>query len=180
MPSEGWEANQLVNALLRMIREDGASPANSLPPSEHLAALEKAEPGEAADVAEAILSVEQSVSASTVTKIQFDSENFDPNNNFDTTNHQYVAPADGLYSADARFRLQNVSSGDRVYGQIFVNGSDAAFYEDYANAIRQSIGLSSLLKLSAGDVVDVRMFSSASSTISDQGRFTRFGVVKIA
>jgi len=58
------------------------------------------------------LSSNQSFSANTSTKIQFDSEVYDDGSNFDTATHEWTCPKDGLYMAHCHVRMRGGSNGD--------------------------------------------------------------------
>lgn len=52
------------------------------------------------------LSSDQNISADILTKIQFDSEVYDSDNNFNTSSHDWTCPKDGLYSVNLQVRFQ--------------------------------------------------------------------------
>jgi hypothetical protein len=69
----------------------------------------------------------QSISASTPTKIQFNAETFDTNNNFDiTTNYRFTPTVAGKYliNCAVRFASGGVGSGNAVIASIYKNGTE--------------------------------------------------------
>lgn len=68
----------------------------------------------------------QSISASTPTKIQFNTEVFDTNNNFDTSNYRFTPTVAGKYMVNCavRFASGGVGSGNAVIASIYKNGSE--------------------------------------------------------
>lgn len=72
-----------------------------------------------------ILSAAQTISNSTFTKIQFDTEIFDGGGDYDTTNHRFTAPVTGYYRIDMSLRYVNGDVGDEkaTLVQPYVNGS---------------------------------------------------------
>lgn len=69
----------------------------------------------------------QSVSASTPTKIQFNNELFDTNNNFDSSsNYRFTPTIAGSYllSCAIRFGGSGVGSGKQIVASIYKNGSE--------------------------------------------------------
>jgi len=69
------------------------------------------------------ISADQSISTSTWTKVQFDSEAFDTNSNFDsTTNYRFTPTVAGYYQINFRSRTVGTSS-TATYYTIYKNGS---------------------------------------------------------
>jgi hypothetical protein len=67
----------------------------------------------------------QSVTGSTDTKIQFNTETFDTNNNFDsTTNYRFTPTVAGYYQVSIRARFSSVSGAQICNVLIFKNGSN--------------------------------------------------------
>ena len=65
----------------------------------------------------------QSISNSTFTKLQFNTEIFDTNNNYDSsTNYRFTATIAGYYQINANFAFNGNSSGF-VQAQIYKNGA---------------------------------------------------------
>ena len=64
---------------------------------------------------------QSSISHNTWTKVEYNSEQYDPNSLFSTSNDRYVAPSDGRYffHASANFFGQI----KRLYAKFYVNGS---------------------------------------------------------
>ena len=67
----------------------------------------------------------QSIPGSTDTKIQFNTETFDTNNNFDsTTNYRFTPTVAGYYQVSIRARFSSVSTAQVCQVYIFKNGSN--------------------------------------------------------
>ena len=67
----------------------------------------------------------QSVTGSTDTKIQFNTETFDTNNNFDsTTNYRFTPTVAGYYEVSIRARFSSVSTAQICNVLLFKNGSN--------------------------------------------------------
>lgn len=86
--------------------------------------------------------------------VAFDSETYDPNNNFDVATGKYTVPVTGLYHLDARIA---VTAGARSILSAFVNAAETVRGTDNATAgqVRDHTVSADLL-LTAGDVVDIR------------------------
>lgn len=66
----------------------------------------------------------QNVSDTTVTKIQFNAEDFDTNSNFDsTTNYRFTPTIAGYYQLNLQLTLDNNGSGAYYEAFIYKNGS---------------------------------------------------------
>ena len=65
-----------------------------------------------------------SVSDNTYTKVAFNTETFDTDSVFDTSNNRFVAPADGKYSfVSGVYMSANSANGHRVFSSFYKNGS---------------------------------------------------------
>ena len=65
-----------------------------------------------------------SVSDNTYTKLAFNTETFDTDSVFDTSNNRFIAPADGKYSfVSAVYMSANSANGHRVFSSFYKNGS---------------------------------------------------------
>jgi len=70
----------------------------------------------------------QSIPASAVTKITFNSELFDTNNNFASSRFTPTVP--GYYQVQTQIQFTTGAAGAyRLYGWIYKNGSSDSFYE---------------------------------------------------
>jgi hypothetical protein len=78
----------------------------------------------------------QSISSATLTKVRFNVEEWDTNNNFDsTTNYRFTPTVAGYYQCSFAFSTEP-SSGviTRVFGQFYKNGSEYKFGNDFNGA----------------------------------------------
>tara|TARA_R110000851_G_scaffold308044_1_gene466819 strand:+ start:891 stop:1412 length:522 start_codon:yes stop_codon:yes gene_type:complete len=65
-----------------------------------------------------------SVSDNTYTKVAFNTDTFDTDSVFDTSNNRFIAPADGKYSfVSAVYMSANSANGHRVFSSFYKNGS---------------------------------------------------------
>lgn len=68
--------------------------------------------------------VSQTITTATFTKIQFTTEVFDTNNNFDnTTNYRFTPTVAGYYSLHLGAMIEALNDGNAVYAAIFKNGT---------------------------------------------------------
>lgn len=94
------------------------------------------------------------------TQIQFDTELFDTNNNFDTTTNigRYTAPVSGYYFVASAFTA-SMSATNGAYIQVRLNGSTIVLQGSQwvtgAATANNQPGVSGLVQLAAGDYLEV-------------------------
>lgn len=101
---------------------------------------------------------DQSITANTTTKVQFNSETYDVQSEFDSaTNYNFTATVAGKYLVTSTLNVSG-TSGDQIIVSIFVNG---AAYSQSANFLPVGASLtttiSEVLSLSATNTVDIRV-----------------------
>jgi len=100
----------------------------------------------------------QTLSDNTWTKIEYNTEQYDPDSNWDTTNDRYIAPSAGRYYFTATAYLWG--SLENVHSQFYLNGSnvgDTYFIINYnaSNTTHEcSVRSNAILNLSASDYVE--------------------------
>ena len=117
----------------------------------------------------AFSSVGTSVSANTWTKLNFNSEEFDTANAFDsTTNFRFTPQVNGYYQINAAW--QSGATSGNAYIAIYKNGSIAKFGSVLvAGTVGCEPVVSSLIALNGStDYVEIYAFSSVSSTATSQ------------
>jgi len=99
----------------------------------------------------------QTLGASGVTKIQFDTELYDTNNNFDSsTNYRYTAPVSGFYQLSANFVCNNATAANVDIGiGIYKNGSRFIHGNNLLGVAFPGVHISSIVQLAANDYVEV-------------------------
>jgi hypothetical protein len=118
----------------------------------------------------------QTLSDNTWTKVEYNSDNYDPDSNWDTTNDRYIAPSAGRYYFTATAylwgRLTNVNSA------FYLNGSSVADTYHIINfntsdAVHEcSVRSNAIMNLSASDYVELYAKSdvhSGSVTVDQVG-----------
>lgn len=117
-----------------------------------------------------------SIADATATKVTWNTERFDTNNNFDNaTNYRYTAPIDGFYQINVRLNM--LSTGNNAFEAItylYKNGASIEQTDLYPTVAGTSIILTStistLLQLTAGDYLEVFAWMDvASSTVTVVG-----------
>jgi len=140
---------------------------------------------------EAYLSANQTVSNSTVTKMQCNTERFDTNSAYDnSTNYRFTVPSGeaGKYFIYARTNQQTLSGSffklyqSKIY--IYKNGSNYKNQGNYNNnseqPINQTVGISATIDLSVGDYIEIFGFTESGDGSGGQfGGNSYFGAYKI-
>lgn len=107
----------------------------------------------------------------TPSKVAFDAESFDTNNNFDsTTNHRYVAPVSGFYQFNVVVSSSN-TSGQGLSLDFYKNGVRASFLGAFVNGNNSwvcAVGGGDVLQLAAGDYVEVFYYGSGAAGVAGQ------------
>jgi len=104
------------------------------------------------------LSADQSISASTRTKIQFDSETYDSDSNFDTSSHDWTCPADGLYAVNLQARF--TGGGTDQLRQIIIGtatsttpSNEGAIKTQTESDSDDKISVSTINRYTSGDTI---------------------------
>lgn len=107
-------------------------------------------------------------------KIQFNSEYFDTNSNFDSsTNYRYTAPVSGFYQFNASFSCTTGASETLII-TLFKNGSE---YDRGQRLVHTTAGIAQLLysnmiQLTAGDYVEIYSYASGGARVMEVGANT--------
>ncbi|RLE42274.1 hypothetical protein DRJ16_05060 [Candidatus Woesearchaeota archaeon] len=122
-----------------------------------------------------------SVSATTWTKVPFDTKRLDNANEFDTTNNRFTATEDGFYIFLVHLAILGVTDGESYLERIYKNGSG---YTGSVNVVAaantsHSIVGGFLIDLSAGDYAEVFVYGTTSFYV-DNGWGTSLYVAKVA
>ena len=126
------------------------------------------------------LSSDQNLTSSVTTTVQFDSEDEDSWNVFDTTSHEYTADVSGVYSIEAQLYLTGLTSGDVLRLYIVKNGSNEAIKYKVADATAESIMIRKNVRLSAGDTIKINVLNSTNDcTVSSAGGYTYLTITKL-
>lgn len=106
------------------------------------------------------------------TKVNFDTESFDTNSNFDsTTNFRYVAPVDGYYWLSTNIQTTTAGSGTDVLAMIYKNGAEniRGGYTPAAAGTAPGSTASGLVQLNATEYVEVFVATGTAAKALDVG-----------
>ena len=113
------------------------------------------------------LSVQQTVSINTQTKMLFSNEVYDTDNNYDATNSKFVAPVDGYYHIGSQIMWQNKSDTGSWQIQIRVNGTNSSPFNAntgyYTQTGVSSSKINAVIQLSANDYVEIYSYQNIST-----------------
>jgi len=120
------------------------------------------------------LSSGQSISQSAREKIQFDTEAYDSDNNFDTSTHNWTCPQDGLYMANLQVRIGG-SGGDQSRQLVIGTATDAL--PDNEGAVSQHVSsdnedrlsVSTINEYSSGDTIAAYFINFGNSDLVQGG-----------
>ena len=125
----------------------------------------------------------QSISANTTTKLNFNTEQWDVGTGFNTSNYNYTVPSGGAgkYALTATVTLHNAASGNRISCNIYKGGSALALKNEYSSQTQDTqstVSFSAIL--SAGDVLDVRASTDQGSPQFDAANsfFSGFKIIE--
>lgn len=112
----------------------------------------------------------QTIAKDGYVKVQLNAEDYDVNNNFDsTTNYQYTAPVSGYYLINGAVTFSNHATGARIIA-IGVGGTQV--YNNYATANANeyfTLGVSTVINLAAGGTVQLFAYQSSGGDLGIVG-----------
>lgn len=109
----------------------------------------------------------QSIAGNTLTTVIFNAEDFDEGADYNTSTGEWTVPATGWYDVATAIYINSIGSSDRVYADFAVNGSETfRFFDDTGFSNQVVVSGSFPMKLTAADVVTVRVIASDASGAS--------------
>jgi hypothetical protein len=131
------------------------------------------------------LSATQTISSNIRTKIQFDSEVYDSDNNFDTASHAWTCPKDGLYMANLQVSFRNgTNDQDR---SVLIGTATNPIPSDKGAAMVQGdadagnrLSVSTINKYSSGDTIAGYAKNDNASDDLESGNQNNFTLLEVA
>ena len=108
---------------------------------------------------------------SSAAEIVYNATLYDSDSGFNTSTGKYTVPTGkgGKYYIRGGFRTNSSGSMTRCAALLYVNGSAVAEYNNnQVTSGEASSAVASVLDLSAGDIVDIRIFQNSGSAVSVQ------------
>jgi hypothetical protein len=114
----------------------------------------------------AYVSANQTISSSTFTKVQFNTEEFDTNSNYDNaTNYRFTPTVAGYYQINGSIRYDASTTPTRALISIYKNGSDFKRGNDLGNNSTQSV-ISTLIYCNGStDYIECWVYITASTAV---------------
>jgi hypothetical protein len=134
--------------------------------------------------AKAYLSADQSYSATTDTKVQFNTKVFDPASQYDnTTNYRYTVATgyNGQHVVHAQLKIAGRSSIGYIIAYIYKNGAQVTEHiRPYAGDGQNfKFDALSVLDLVAGDYIEVFIFDTLNGTIKGGSGMSYFEIYRL-
>ena len=114
------------------------------------------------------LSANQNISETTLTKVEYDTTEFDTDSAFDTSNYKFTVPSgkDGLYLFNATARLDSGANANLVLGYLWLYKNGAAYKRSYdyfntSNIRSYSAMVTATLDLAVGDYIEMYGYINA-------------------
>ena len=127
-----------------------------------------------------------SVGSGTLTKLNYDTEIFDSDGTYDTSNKRFTPGVVGKYFCTYAFRtLDELDDGEYAQGYFYKNGSaispDMGFMRSYSPASNQvvTVGNSMIIELDADDYVEIYMLHNEGTSISINDKSSHFSAYRI-
>tara|TARA_R100000278_G_C5410314_1_gene142808 strand:+ start:130 stop:669 length:540 start_codon:yes stop_codon:yes gene_type:complete len=128
------------------------------------------------------LSGNQTISNDTTTVMAFDTEVYDTDSAFDTSNYRFTVPSGNagkyVFTATGGFSNADQATAARYQLMFFKNGSLEDFMGDWAQAQNSSAdptnNFTTQISLTAGDYIDARIYHNGGATETLQSAYARF------
>jgi len=121
-----------------------------------------------------LLDSDQSLSAGSISQLQFDQEALDSGGNFDTTNNQWTCPKTGLYAVNLQVRFTGGSSGDQRTAAVGSGSSatpslEGSFTRHNSSSSGDTLSTSTINKYNQGEVIAAYAGNTNSSDTASSG-----------
>ncbi|POB13417.1 tail fiber domain-containing protein [Halobacteriovorax sp. DA5] len=106
-----------------------------------------------------------SIPYASATTVKYTTELYDASNSYDPSTGLFTAPEAGIYAFSANvYPTGGAAGSSNEYVGIYVNGSPVHFDQRHGSADSGRQSTSRIIKLNAGDVVDIRAYHTVSTT----------------
>ncbi len=127
------------------------------------------------------------IPATTLTKALYQSEHFDSDNAYDTSTSTFTVPANmgGAYQINAAVSVDDINDGSYVSITLYIDGADAtpgfrrAFSYVPANDKIATIRFSNVIKLNAGQTVNIYVYHNSTGTQSSEDYTQYFSMFRL-
>jgi len=116
---------------------------------------------------------DQSISADTTTKVTWDQERYDDEDEFDLPNDKFVAGKDGKYRIYINLYWIDVADQDYVGVRLYLNGSSVKGNNNVASGTTAlGVTVQATLELSEGDTIEVYGRTGGANTVLGNSDYT--------
>lgn len=122
----------------------------------------------------------QSLSNTTLTTVNFDTEVFDIGSNYNTTNKQFTAPVDGKYFFNTAIRSSSTHGSDddlHIYKNSTAYATESQFNQvsgpEYVT-VSNTMNISCIMDMTAGDTAEVKAYTETGPWNISNGTATTF------
>jgi hypothetical protein len=127
----------------------------------------------------------QALAASAVTKLTYNTEEYDIQSEFDTTLSRFTAKAQGVYMISCCMRVGNTTSavGPQMFITLYKNGAEYTRMQNFVNGALSGSAFQAhgcaVVKLNANDYVEVYGYSTVALTVQNNVGASFFSGVKV-
>lgn len=117
--------------------------------------------------ARAYRNASQSIPTGVETVVLFNTENYDPGNNFNTSNGRFTCPVTGWYLIKGSVQNDGLLSGKRMDFGFLGNGSERTYFKGIPSGLSAESGLSGsdIIFQSAGDYLELKTNHNNGSSV---------------
>ena len=134
----------------------------------------------------AYTSASYDIAASTAVKGLFQTEFFDTDNAYNTSTSTFTVPANmgGAYQVNAQVSVDDINDGTYIYCAIYLDGAEMSQvrssygYSPAADKI-MTASMSNVLKLTAGQTVNVYVYHNSTGTQSSENPLNWFSMFRL-
>jgi hypothetical protein len=126
------------------------------------------------------------IATGTEVKALFQTELFDTDSAYNTSTSTFTVPANmgGAYHLDAQVSVDDIDDATYMYCVVYVDGSQASqasvsFNYSPADGKITTAGLSQLIKLTAGQTVNIHVYHSSSGTQASENYCNWFSMFRL-
>lgn len=121
---------------------------------------------------------DQAIGAAAWTKITWDTEIYDHEEEFDLPNDRFIAARSGIYLIIANIGWTGVANGDTIYIAIYRNAASERESQNIcATGDDQSFNTMVCLDLDEDDIIEIYVFTSAANSVKGTGTRTFANIV---
>jgi hypothetical protein len=132
----------------------------------------------------ATMSADQSIPNETFTKGAFNTETWDTDSAYDTSNYRFTAPSAGKYCFVSQAAIDNLDSGENITTAYYINGTrdDKSYNSQWVSKSTNGFGYNNnvyIVNLSASDYVEFFVLHNEGASQNLEADYSYFGGYKL-